>query len=490
MKKTMLLQAIALGVLVSSSNCLANDDAKAMHAEIEGPFSSPMEVTKVCIECHDDAAHEVMATTHWTWEVEQEVDGKKVKRGKKNVMNNFCVSINSNWPRCTSCHVGYGWEDENFDFSDPSRVDCLVCHDTTGTYKKPGAGAGMPAGYTGKKSMDKKPVDLLKVARNAGKPERDDCLACHANGGGGNNVKHGDIDTSLINPTKEVDFHMGTDSLNFTCQECHTTEKHNIPGNSLIVTPSGKGNDVTCEQCHDAEPHSESILNSHASAVSCQACHIPAFAKVHGTKMSWDWSASKKQPKDKVVKKDEHGHKIYIAKKGLFTYEDNVIPEYRWYNGTSGAYAFGDKIDPAKVTKLNYPLGDLKDKNAKIMPFKVHVGKQIYDTENNYLVTPKVFGFKGDKEAYWVNYKSKDPKVAANAWNKAAEAGMKVTGLDYSGKHGFAPTETYWPINHMVAEKDKALGCLDCHGDSGRMDWKALGYKGDPMKVKGAARGK
>ena len=30
--------------------------------------------------------------------------------------------------------------------------------------------------------------------------------------------------------------------------------------------------------------------------------------------------------------------------------------------------------------------------------------------------------------------------------------------------------------------------CLDCHGDNGRLDWKALGYKGDPMKDKSASR--
>lgn len=39
-------------------------------------------------------------------------------------------------------------------------------------------------------------------------------------------------------------------------------------------------------------------------------------------------------------------------------------------------------------------------------------------------------------------------------WNKAAEAGMKASGLEYSGAYGFAATETYWPINHMVAAKE------------------------------------
>ncbi len=67
---------------------------------------------------------------------------------------------------------------------------------------------------------------------------------------------------------------------------------------------------------------------------------------------------------------------------------------------------------------------------------------------------------------------------------------MKATGLAYSGEYGFTRTETFWPINHMVSAKEDAVGCLDCHGGKGRMDWKALGYTGDPMTTRGAARAK
>jgi hypothetical protein len=41
----------------------------------------------------------------------------------------------------------------------------------------------------------------------------------------------------------------------------------------------------------------------------------------------------------------------------------------------------------------------------------------------------------------------------------------------------------FWRINHMVVPKDKALQCTDCHGKNGRLNWKELGYKGDPQKV-------
>ena len=116
---------------------------------------------------------------------------------------------------------------------------------------------------------------------------------------------------------------------------------------------------------------------------------------------------------------------------------------------------------------LAYPLGDVKDPQAKIHPFKIHTGKQIYDTQNNIFITPHLYGADG----FWKTFD----------WVSAAKIGMDSTGLPYSGEFGFAPTQMYWRIDHQVAPKNQALGCLDCHGDNGRMDWKGLGYKGDPM---------
>ncbi|MEZ4765716.1 MAG: cytochrome C, partial [Calditrichia bacterium] len=129
----------------------------------------------------------------------------------------------------------------------------------------------------------------------------------------------------------------------------------------------------------------------------------------------------------------------------------------------------GDKIDPAKTTFINYPKGNLKDPKAKIWPFKVHRAKQIYDTEYNHLIQPKTFGEGG----YWKDFD----------WDKAARLGSEVVGLPYSGRYGFTETEMFWPITHMVAPKENALQCVDCHGDAprARMDWQALGYDGDPM---------
>ena len=292
------------------------------HEKITGPFATPMDVTRKCLECHEDASSDVMKTSHWTWALEQEIPEKGTSlRGKKNVLNNFCGSVGANLARCTSCHISYGWKDASFDFTDQSRVDCLACHDNTGTYRKPGPAAGMPPGYTGDPIFDNDPVDLVYIAQNVSKPIRDNCGLCHFYGGGGNAVKHGDLDSTLFYPEKETDVHMAVDGNNFQCQDCHNTENHDIKGHSMLVSPRG-ANHVNCVDCHDQAPHSESLLNNHTASVACQTCHIPSFARELPTKLSWDWSTAGKEVVEAPV--DKYGKETYSKKKGDFVWGKNV----------------------------------------------------------------------------------------------------------------------------------------------------------------------
>ena len=76
------------------------------------------------------------------------------------------------------------------------------------------------------------------------------------------------------------------------------------------------------------------------------------------------------------------------------------------------------------------------------------------------------------EDGYWTEFD----------WDLAAKLGSEVAGLDYSGEYGFAPTEMYWPLSHMVGPKEGALQCTDCHADNSRIDWEALGYFGDPLR--------
>jgi len=430
------------------------------HSEfIEGPFNSPQEVTALCLECHPGYDEDIMKTRHWNWLGKEFTtpDGRKTRLGKRNMINNFCIAVPSNWPRCTSCHIGYGWKDETFDFNDGTNIDCLICHDHTDTYKKVPTGAGMPDPS----------VDLVKVAQSVGPTRIENCSICHFNGGGGTGIKHGDMDGSMINPSPELDVHMG--KLGFTCSDCHAGMNHEILGAGQASMVAGR-NHISCLSCHGDTPHRRKIVNDHVQSVACETCHIPAFAREEPTKVWWDWSTAGER-RDPI--KDEFGMPDYDRKKGDFKWDKNVIPEYRWFTGQTDYYLYGDIIKPREVITINKLIGSFDNPRAKITPFKLMRGKQPYDARNDYLVVAKLFG----KGGYWDTYD----------WDDAAELGMQTINLDFSGRLSFVETEMYWPINHMVAPAGSSLRCTDCHSKRGprRLDWEAMGYDGDPMLAGG-----
>ena len=355
------------------------------------------------------------------------------------------MNVKSNEARCTSCHAGYGWVDAEFDFSDPEKVDCLVCHDTTRTYVKGDGGEPLEG------------VDLVGVAQNVGYPNRENCGWCHFKGGGGNGVKHGDLDEHLAFPPESVDVHMG--GHDFVCSDCHQVEDHTISGRAISVS-LGTENKIYCVDCHSEDLHTDERIASHLSSVACQTCHIPTGAVKDPTKMYWDWStAGQDRPED------EHE---YLKIKGSFVYESDFVPEYYWYKGIADRYLIGDPINPEEVTVLNPPAGDISDPEARIFPFKVHRARQPYDVVYQYLLQPKTVGEGG----FWTEFD----------WDQSLRLGSEAVGIPYSGEYDFAETAMFWATTHMVAPADQSLTCNDCHGDEGRMDWTALGYPGDPIE--------
>ncbi len=413
------------------------------------PFASGQDVTRACLACHEEEARQFRRTPHWEWLGEEEhVPGNEGSRrlGKKNVLNNFCISIQGNWAACTKCHAGYGWEDADFDFDDLSRMDCLVCHDHSGGYAKTKGG------------WPRKDADLLAAAKSVGWPTRGACNSCHSYGGGGLAVKHGDLDTTLDNPDAYDDVHMGR--LGFSCIDCHEGPGHTIRGKSMSVS-SNDDDGVGCTGCHGSAPHADVRLNQHVEKVACHTCHVPTFANSIPTKMWWDWSKAGDDTRE-----DDVHH--YLKIKGEFRYERKVVPEYYWFNGKSEHYLAGDRIVGDGPVQINHPIGGPGVPGSKVWPFKVHRGKQIYDPVNAVLLAPLTYG----KGGYWHDFD----------WDEASRLATRYTGIPYSGQYDFIETEMYWPINHMVQPKERALRCMDCHGNTGRLDWVALGYTGDPMQ--------
>ena len=117
-----------------------------------------------------------------------------------------------------------------------------------------------------------------------------------------------------------------------------------------------------------------------------------------------------------------------------------------------------DKIEKSEgVIRINWLGGSPTDGKSLIWPVKVFRGSQPFDPINKTLVKPHTAG--NDDTGYWKNL----------VWDKAVEAGMKDAGLPFSGKVDFVKTEMFWPITHMVAPKENALACVECHSKNGRL---------------------
>lgn len=448
----------------------------ADHADFEalqGPFASGSEVTEACLKCHTEAGKQVRESVHWTWSVKQPDTGQQL--GKRHVLNNFCGNLRTNEPRCTSCHTGYGWEDASFDFSKDRNVDCLVCHDTTGTYTKApkGAGAVLKTETTvhGKKLT---PPDLGKVARNVGPPSVETCGSCHFNGGGGDGSKHGDLDSSLIDAPKSLSVHMSPEGGDMSCQDCHVTRGHDMAGGHYDITardtkgtgkPGMRRHAATCESCHGTAPHESGsftghTLNRHGDRVACQTCHIPEIARGGvGTKVWWDWSKAGRTGEngERIHEKNSDGRTTYWSRWGEIRWKKDYAPSYAWYDGTLRFTEPTDTIDPENApVPISRPEGSPDDSDARIWPFKVMRGKQPYDRELNRFAVRDLFG---GENAYWKTLQ----------WQPAVRAASEAMGLKFSGELGFVEATTYRPVTHMVAPADEAVGCGACHTAQGRM---------------------
>ena len=77
----LLIIVFALVLFLPKSGAAAADNPQAglpehpVHVDhkdiVQGPFTTGQEVTQACLKCHPEAAKDIMATTHWTWESKQ-----------------------------------------------------------------------------------------------------------------------------------------------------------------------------------------------------------------------------------------------------------------------------------------------------------------------------------------------------------------------------------------------------------------------------------
>ncbi len=469
---------------VLDCNALASGANQIAQLHVSYFTEHDYEGTESCMNCHGPVGEEMLTNAHFTWQgVSANItDYEGDTNGKTNLINNFCIAVPSNEGRCTHCHAGYGWDDNTFSGSDRNSVDCLICHDQSGSYKKGKTSAGLPDPA----------VDLDIVARsvalNNGVPTNDNCIFCHANAGGGDNVKHGDLAMAIANTTRDFDVHMGTDGADFDCVECHQVMKdaggemldHGIGG--MPIHSIDDGDMKGCIDCHgdQASTHAglsvQPVTDAHGT-LACQVCHIPAFARNASapTKMEWYWEDAGKAFDPPPPNDPATGKPTWDNKKGTFVWANDVRPELLYFDGKWDRMMINknDQYTALPVV-LAKPTADYTTPGAMIYPFKKMIGNQPADAGNQTMLVPHLFGPKGGPNAFWGSYD----------WNLALQDGATYNGQTYTGAYDFVDTVMYLTVNHEIAPKEQALGmdsnCGDCHLE-GQIEWTELGWSDDPL---------
>ncbi len=470
---------LVLGPVVSPASDGTNPDKRSLQQEEEKPktdswvtvdhaklkeldkdFKSGKDLTDTCLSCHNKTAEQFDHSIHWTWKAPSSTKDRIVGKGGHSI-NNFCVSTNFMHDReCLDCHVGWDRKTE--------AINCLNCHgDLSFNFEE--AFEDIEAFL---EEGDEESIEMARDIQHEVRqalhkivlPTRKHCGSCHFYGGGWEGVKHGDLDKSLETPTKDLDVHMGIDGQNFQCTRCHTTRNHKIAGRMYSIPAATTReslieNDlapkITCESCHTDRPHKEGrsagTLNGHTDVVACQSCHIPTFARKRSTQMDWDYrTAGKTRDGQKYIIKDADGRPVYMSIKGDFVWKKNVKPEYFWFNGSIANMTCKDVIDPSKTVWVSRPLGEPGDKKSRIFPFKNHTCTQPYDKVYKTILTAI---YTEEDGGYWDTLD----------WNDAITKGQKYMGLPFSGQIGYVHTNYVLPTTHMVAPKEKAVKCIECH---------------------------
>ena len=423
--------------------------------------------TSQCLNCHGKIGDDVMTTAHWKWEgVSSNIAGQEAGiHGKKDLINNFCQAVPSNEGRCTQCHIGIGWKDKTFDFGNPKNIDCLACHDQTGTYKKAPTTAGAPD-----PSVDLNKV-AQSVAQNSGVPQRAACVFCHASAGGDDNVKHGDLALDMKTPpafARRAHGHRRRGEVHLRLlppgqegpRRRHDLARHRRHGVPLggrrrhedvhRLPRLGCGHPCRYERRVDA-------------AVAYQA-GVPGVPHPGDREEDLDddrLALGAGRPRDGACdlcagRPERNAGSLHLLKmKGCFIWKNNVRPTLRYFDGkwnrmminTNDRFTAGL---PA-VVDLASPTATYQTPGAMIYPFKKMTGNQPADKNTFTVLVPNLFGnATTDPDAYWVSFD----------WAKALASGSAYTGQSYSGEYVFVDTVMLLKVDHEVAPKEMAYGAV------------------------------
>ncbi len=209
----------------------------------------------------------------------------------------------------------------------------------------------------------------------------------------------------------------------------------------------------------------------HLRSVACQTCHVPTFARKIPTKACWDWSKAG----DPKRKEDPHH---YLKIKGEFVYEQDAVPEYRWFDlhrRIATCWATGST--PPRSRDINPPRGSIDEPEGADLALQDPPRPSSPTTPCNLTLFPPV---TGGTDGYWTTFD----------WDSAFRLGSKTSGLPYSGKYGFAQHRDVLAAHaHGRAQGEGArLHRLPRGGDAARLEGPRLPGRSHPDRRPAVSR--
>ena len=404
--------------------------------------------TATCLQCHQTEGEDVFRSTHYQWlgETPYMTNGPEIQGKLDMGVNSYCINTTGNWNGCGACHAGLGARPETTkSTSQLENIDCLICHQDEYKRKKVN-GVFVP-------DTALMTISMRLAAQTVHRPTRQGCLQCHAKGGGGDNYKRGDM--ALAHGTtsdRNFDVHMATSGANLTCQQCHTTQNHLMAGRGSDLRPTDLDIEMSCVECHEGKDtingHSRRDIGRHVARVAGQSCHIATYARNASDTVATEMTETHRNWQQPYFTDNPPIHP-------QATLAGNLIPKYRWWNGTSSSYLLFDQVSTSVTGNISTsaPEGTVSSAEAKLYPFKYKTALQPMDSSAEQLIAL-------DTSVYF----------ATGDYLAATTAGLVNMGKDPSTPVSWVTTDTYQLITHEISPSDKTLNCSDCHNNTNRMD--------------------
>jgi hypothetical protein len=445
---------------------------------------------------------------------------------------------------CGQCHMGGQYQAplgemmpgyQTLD-DEKNAIDCLICH--SAAYDMNKKQVIRDANGRLRWGQDRSMTAALTVTKTTSQT----CLRCHQHNFGGD-IYIDSLDASymqsflqrgherprVLHPGSKrgTPFSPSWDvhaAAGVNCTDCHATEGHYIAKGTHTTTMMANdlpNVEVKCENCHTEKPHASNpetadYLNGHVEKVACQTCHIPSLHPDNATmrdfaKPEFEEAAGISIYTDEVKETAPGKGIVYVWWNGDATFLGNPIGDnpngknlYRFYKPTHLWPEFANFDYAGWYEKVMRPIAK-NGRPSKLYAMKLFNGRQHIDLQNvgpfggmyvPYNLPTYYRTGNADQAAsreaeksmmarmygWMFKYYMMDKFMSfmdINGWNTDAYqdvvAGNKV-------EPRWIPQDASLEISHAV-RKNGALTCNSCHGPSGVLDWKSLGYTDDEAQT-------